>query len=93
MSDLGNTFNVIDYGADPTGHSDSAADINSAITAAVAAGGGIVLFPPGSYLVTGASLNLVSDVVFWGYGAKLTGDLSGTTSLMSYVILRKAEQA
>ena len=55
------------------------------ITAAVAAGGGVVLFPPGSYLVTGASLNLVSDVVFWGYGAKLTGDLSGTTSLMSYV--------
>ncbi len=84
MSDLGDTFNVIDYGADNTGSSDSASGINSAVAAAHTAGGGIVLFPPGDYLVSSTSLNLVSNVVYWGYGASIVGE-TGSSALLSYV--------
>jgi hypothetical protein len=83
MSDQGNTFNVIDSGADYTGVSDSAAAINSAIAAATTAGGGTVLFPPGTYLVHSVSLNLVSNVVFYGYGATILGK-TGTSAVLSF---------
>lgn len=42
-------FNVLDYGADPTGATDSAADVASALAALVAAGGGVLYFPAGTY--------------------------------------------
>jgi hypothetical protein len=43
-------FNVVNgYNADPTGVTDSATAIQSAINAAYAAGGGVVYFPDGSY--------------------------------------------
>ena len=41
------TFNVIQYGADPTGANDSSTAVTNAQTALKAAGGGILLFPPG----------------------------------------------
>lgn len=44
-------FNVLLFGADPTGTNDSATAINNAITAAGSAGGGIVFFPPGTYKI------------------------------------------
>lgn len=44
-------FNVLAYGADPTGVADSTTDINAAITAAHAAGGGVVYFPAGTYKI------------------------------------------
>lgn len=52
----GAPFNVLDYGADPTGVADSAAAIQAAITAASAsvAGstGAVVYFPTGTYLIS-----------------------------------------
>jgi hypothetical protein len=45
-------FNVIAYGADPTGTNDSTSAIQSAFNAAIAAQSGTVYFPPGYYLVT-----------------------------------------
>jgi hypothetical protein len=40
------------YGADPTGAADSTTAIQNAINAAQSAGGGVVYFPAGTYLVT-----------------------------------------
>lgn len=49
---LGPVHNVvIDYGADPTGATDSTAAIQAAIDAAGAAGGGVVFLPAGGYRV------------------------------------------
>lgn len=47
-------FNVkdSDFGAVGNGVNDDTAEINLAVTAAAAAGGGIVYFPPGTYLVS-----------------------------------------
>tara|TARA_R110000803_G_scaffold61535_1_gene121388 strand:- start:355 stop:1677 length:1323 start_codon:yes stop_codon:yes gene_type:complete len=42
-------FNVLDYGADPTGATDCSAQINATLAAADAAGGGIVYIPAGTY--------------------------------------------
>ena len=49
---LGDEYNAIAYGADPTGAVDSTAAINAASTAAVA-NGGLIKIPPGDYLVSG----------------------------------------
>lgn len=43
------TYNIITYGADPTGVNDSAAALRAAINAARIAGGGKVIVPPGTY--------------------------------------------
>lgn len=47
-------FNVLNYGADPTGVADSTTAIRAALTAMYAnvGGSGIVFFPPGAYKVT-----------------------------------------
>jgi hypothetical protein len=47
------TYNVISYGADPTGSSSSTAAIQAAINAAVPLGGGIIQIPAGTYKITG----------------------------------------
>lgn len=48
--------NVLRYGADPSGSRDSTAAINQAIAVANAQGGGVVLYPPGRYLVGSAGI-------------------------------------
>ena len=50
----GAPFNVLDYGADPTGATDSASAIQAAINAAGVAGGGTVYFPSGDYKLLSA---------------------------------------
>ena len=52
---LGAPFNVLDYGADPTGVADSRAACQAAINAAQAAGGGVVVIPEGTYLIGGVA--------------------------------------
>lgn len=44
-------FNILSYGADPSGIADSGAAIMAAVNAANAAGGGRVLYPAGTFLV------------------------------------------
>jgi hypothetical protein len=52
----GAPFNVLDYGADPTGVASSTAAIQAAIDAAFAAGGGVVSIPAGTFKVTVSTL-------------------------------------
>jgi hypothetical protein len=59
-------YNVVTYGADPTGSADSTTAIQTAIDAASAAGGGTVFFPQGTYsisstLTTYSSIRLLGD--------------------------------
>ncbi len=58
-----NTFNVVSYGADPTGVKDSTAAIRSAIVAAEAKPGSEVYFPAGRFLLDQPSTNLFDFVI------------------------------
>lgn len=62
-----NLFNVIVYGADPTGVSDSTSAINAAVAAAFAAGGGTVYFPAGTFKISDNVSTLIA-VSFIGNG-------------------------
>jgi len=66
----GIVFNVKSptYGAAGNGTSDDTSAVQAAITAAVAAGGGTVVFPPGTYIIT-APLQVTSAVRLQGVGA------------------------
>lgn len=61
------TFNVVDYGADPTGQTDSTDQVQAAINAA---GAGEVFFPPGDYAIS-KIIRPVQGVTLRGYGATL----------------------
>jgi Pectate lyase superfamily protein len=50
----GQVFNVKAYGAKGDGVTDDTAAVNAAFAAAYAAGGGVIYFPPGIYLIAGA---------------------------------------
>jgi hypothetical protein len=68
---------VIDFGADPTGSSDSATEIQAAIDY-VQSTGGTLWFPPGIYLV-GTQLDVAEEgMVFLGAGRDVTGTTTGT---------------
>jgi len=70
-------INVLAYGADPTGTSDSTIAIQAAVNAAPP--GSTILFPPGTYIVTPvqqpntsyAGLNIPKSLLFQGWGATL----------------------
>jgi hypothetical protein len=87
-------FSVVYYGADPTGAVDSSGYINSAIAAASAAGGGMVYFPPGKYLVS-YDVNPASNLVLYGpcatlkagsntLGASILSSASALSNLVIY---------
>lgn len=67
-------FDVTGYGADGDGVTDDAGAIQDAVDAC-AVSGGVVLFPPGVYLLSSAPIlppiELTSRMVFSGYGATL----------------------
>lgn len=69
----GAPFNVLDYGADPTGVDDSAAAIQAAIDAAFAAGGGEVWLPVGVYSTGTTPLLMKAKVVMRGEGGQRHG--------------------
>ena len=61
--------NVLDFGADPTGTSDSATAIQNAINSVAAVpGGGSVEIPSGIYLVSNDFINLKDRVEVYGHG-------------------------
>jgi len=79
----GAPVNVLDYGADPTGTSDSTAAINAAI-----ATGQSVYFPRGTYLTTGGhSIPYPSNQMFFGeaYDATIIRKSSGTSTIFDIV--------
>jgi len=66
---LQQTLNILDFGADPTGATDSTAAIQNAITAAGI--GGTINFPTGTFLVS-ATLNGLVNQQFIGAGVNNT---------------------
>lgn len=61
------TYNVKDYGATGDGSTDDRAAIQSAISAANSAGGGVVYLPAGTYMLS-SSLTLPSNIHLQGVG-------------------------
>jgi hypothetical protein len=81
---LGAPVNVLDYGADRTGASDSATAINTAITAVATAGGGTVYFPAGTYR-TNTSIVLKDKVTLQGEGVPSRTDVATSpTRILHY---------
>jgi len=75
--------NILDYGADPTGGTDSTAAIQSAINAAPS--GSTVLVPNGSYLIS-TGLTVSSALRIAGYG-KAQSKLIGTSGQTVLTVL------
>jgi Pectate lyase superfamily protein len=73
----GAVFNVKAYGAIGNGSSDDTASIQHAIDAALAAGGGIVYLPAGTFLLKGTLTNKRVDVI------SLVGSGMGTNVVVS----------
>jgi parallel beta-helix repeat protein len=69
-TDPGNIFNVKDYGATGDGVTNDTVAIQTALTAATAAPPSVVLFPPGTYVVS-TQLSVGSGTTLQGYGATL----------------------
>lgn len=67
---LNEKANVMDsrFGAVGDGATDDTAEVQSAVDAAVAAGGGTVLFPDGAFLLTALDLDAAGGVVLKGVG-------------------------
>lgn len=82
-------FNVRQYGAVGDGVADDTLAIRAAISAANSAGGGVVYFPAGTYLLSTTSsdgtvsshfdLTGMEDISFIGYGATLKSTYSNTS--------------
>lgn len=89
VADLkGVTFNVRDFGAKGDGLTNDSSAIQLAIEAAYAAGGGVVWFPDGTYLLLTA-LNLRSGVVLGGAGRdKVTLKAGGVFDFGWYGMVR-----
>jgi Pectate lyase superfamily protein len=76
-------YNVIYYGADPSGGSSSVTAIQNANNAAAAAtGGGIVYFPAGTYKVD-LNINPSSNTYWYGRGATLASYAGSSHNLLS----------
>jgi hypothetical protein len=58
-------FNIVGFGADPTGTADSTAYVQATINAAAAAGGGPIFVPPGTYKIS-ATISVPAGVWFLG---------------------------
>jgi Pectate lyase superfamily protein len=70
-------LNVRDFGAMGDGYTDDAAAIQSAINQAVGAGGGVVFFPPGTFLI-GSGLKITgSNIALQGSGKTATTIFGG----------------
>lgn len=86
---LAETISVLDYGADPTGVTDSTAAFTACLAAVsnigVAGGGVKILFPKGTYLgnisITGTVNNSLGEygICLSGYGATIKGRASDTS--------------
>ncbi|MBL8239289.1 MAG: hypothetical protein JNM66_17825, partial [Bryobacterales bacterium] len=89
---------VADFGADPTGERDTTAELQSALDAAGAAGGGIVVLAAGRYRIAplGADAFALwiknSHVILRGAGAGVTFLYNDTPAMRGKEIIRVAPQ-
>ncbi len=90
----GPVFDVTSYGADPTGVTDSTVAIQSAINAAIAAGGGVVALPAGTFTVSPQGTNayalriVASGIVLRGAGRDRTFLFNAATAMRGKHIIR-----
>jgi hypothetical protein len=79
---LSQVVNVMDFGADSSGATDSTAAINAAISAIVTLGGGIVSYPTGKFLVgsTGTFISYTSGNVLHVGASRGTTIVNGSTT-------------
>jgi Pectate lyase superfamily protein/Calx-beta domain len=68
-NDRPSKVNVRDFGAVGDGIADDTQAIQRAIDATYSRGGGVVVFSPGTYVVT--SVDIKSNITYQGYGAKI----------------------
>jgi hypothetical protein len=71
QSSTGAYLNVKDYGAVGNGTTDDTVAIRNALNAASVAGGGIVLFPTGNYLLS-STIQIITPVILLGSGEQST---------------------
>lgn len=78
---LRETCSIVDYGADPTGVSNS----GTAIQLALQSGAQFVYVPPGTYAMTSnISVTIATDVTFYGHGTIIyTGATNNTNPLIA----------
>jgi hypothetical protein len=62
-------FDIIQYGADPTGFNDSSGPVNAAISDLVENGGGCLYVPPGKYTLGASPDNIPVPCLILGEGA------------------------
>lgn len=74
------TLDVVNYGAVGNGVTDDTAAIQDALDAANAAGGGVVVFPPGKTYAITTFLVVYDDTTIWAYGATIKS--IGNTGLL-----------
>lgn len=84
-------YNVWDYGATGNGANDDTAAVQAAINACGAAGGGIVYFPPGTYLISSTLNRHYANVTLMGAGStatvlKAAATLSGSLLSITYPV-------
>ena len=79
-SHFADRVNVLDFGADPSGRTDSKNAINAAIVYLSGIGGGDLFFGPGSFLVS-ASINLLPNVNLIGSGKLVSRIFTNTPSI------------
>src|SRR5271169_4096215 len=77
-----NWYNVLAYGADNTGATDTTAAVQAAITACSAGGGGVVYFPQGTYKIV-STLNVSSTgMTFLGVGREGNAQITNSSTLL-----------
>jgi hypothetical protein len=82
----GAPVSVVDYGADPTGVSDSTAAIQAAMAAVRQtsfAGGGALYFPPGTYIVSD-TIPLHENLLVYGENAAIQPEADITKSIFKF---------
>lgn len=92
-------FNVVSYGGDPTGSSNSATAIQNAVNAAQAAAyssgsGAVVWFPPGRYLI-GSTITITGhNITLQGAGGGQSADFGNyATPMASHLVPQSAIKA
>lgn len=81
----GSPFNILDYGADPTGATPSTSAIQAAIDAAGAAGGGVVIVPEGTYKISELTFGTNNNVILQGQSSGISYGNAKTTCVLNCV--------